>query len=284
MGGLLLEQLAVAINTLVLSGHRLHIMASCNLYVLGLSLILVAVGYQYQNEIKSVLFGSNKEQPEASTKKESVRSDQPQKTPESDQVKDSEKMSSDSPFYNPPFDPENPTELYSKSGTKLITLNELAAHGHSGPLKPVWLGILGRVYDVNKGASHYYGPNGGYNFFSGRDGAKAFVTGQFDEEGLTDDVEDLTPMQLGEIDSWIQFYDKEYTFVGKLIGRYYNRDGSPTKAWYRYQKSLGEQAKIKAEQKALEKRYPGCNSRWSEKEGGFVSCSEKRYVCTMCGC
>jgi hypothetical protein len=44
---------------------------------------------------------------------------------------------------------------------------------------------------VSKGSS-YYGPGGGYAFFSGKDGSRAFVTGQFDEEGLVENVEGLS--------------------------------------------------------------------------------------------
>lgn len=45
------------------------------------------------------------------------------------------------------------------------------------------------------------------------------MTGEFNEKGLTDDMEGLSPLQIGEIEGWTKFYDKEYTFVGKLIGR-----------------------------------------------------------------
>ena len=113
---------------------------------------------------------------------------------------------------------------------------------------------------------------------AGIDGSKAFITGEFNEEGLTDDVFDLTPLQLGELDDWVAFYEKDYTYVGKLIGRYYTRDGSPTRHWYHYQKKLAEKDKMKADQKALEERFPGCNSHWSEATKGKVYCSEKRWV------
>lgn len=111
---------------------------------------------------------------------------------------------------------------------------------------------------------------------AGRDGTRAFVTGEFDDEGLRDDLDGLTPLQVGELDEWGKFYDKDYTFVGKLIGRYFNKDGSPTKKWYKFQKTLGEKDKIKAEQKALEARYPGCNSHWTAQTGGKVYCGKKR--------
>lgn len=111
---------------------------------------------------------------------------------------------------------------------------------------------------------------------SGRDGTRAFVTGEFDDKGLRDDLEGLTALQLGELEDWVKFYDKDYTFVGKLIGRYNTKEGSPTKEWYKYLKKLSEKEKIKAEQRELEKQYPGCNSKWNEQEGGVVYCSEKR--------
>lgn len=139
-------------------------------------------------------------------------------------------------YFNPPFDPNVPP-LYSKSGTRLVTLNELYAHGSiNGTLRPYWLAIMGRVYDVDKGHAHY-GPEGGYSFFTGCDGTKAFVTGEFNDEGLSDDVSELTPLQLLDIEGWVKFYDKDYTYVGKLIGRYYNEKGNPTKHYYKYVKT-----------------------------------------------
>ena len=181
-------------------------------------------------------------------------------------------------FFNPPFDPSaSPAPMYSESGARLITKNELAAHGPEGPLKPVWLAIAGKVFDVEKGAKNYYGEGGGYSFFSGRDGTRAFVTGKFDEEGLTDNLTGLSPLEIGEIEDWVHFYEKDYVFVGKLIGRFYTKTGSPTRAWYRYQKALGQKDEIKAEQKRQQQQFPGCNSKWNEKDGGLVYCSEKRY-------
>ena len=73
-----------------------------------------------------------------------------------------------------------------KSKRKVFTADELKKYdGSSG--KGPYLALLGQVFDVSKGAQHY-GPGGGYAFFSGRDASRAFVTGKFDEEGLTDDV------------------------------------------------------------------------------------------------
>ena len=180
-----------------------------------------------------------------------------------------------SPYYNPPFDPANPSEpMYSKSGQRIFTQNELAAHKSGGPLKPMMLAIMGRVYDVDKGRP--YSPGGGYDFFTGLDGSRAFVSGDFSDEGLTDDLSGLTPLEVKEIDDWVKFYNKDYTYAGKLIGRYYDRDGNPTKAWYKYRKALEEAAAIKEDQDADKKRFPPCNSRYTPQEGGTVFCSSRR--------
>lgn len=180
-------------------------------------------------------------------------------------------------YFNPPYDPENPPEpLYSKSGVRLVTINELKAHGWEGPTRPLWLAILGKVFDVDKAYDTHYGPKGGYNFFTGIDGSNAFVTGKFDDEGLINDVLQLTPMELDEVEGWVRFYEKDYTYVGKLIGRFFDDTGNPTKYWYKYQKMLQKAAEQKSKKKEQEKQFPPCNSRFVQNEGGTVYCSTKR--------
>ena len=113
--------------------------------------VIVAVGFSYRNQIMDIISKTVGK----SSRHATTVPHKPLQTPEPD-------------YYNPPFDSDNPPEpTFSKSGVRLITKNELAAHGHSGPLKPIWLAVMGNVFDVDKGAEHYYGPNGGYKFFSG---------------------------------------------------------------------------------------------------------------------
>lgn len=64
---------------------------------------------------------------------------------------------------------QNPTSKSSKNskGTRLFTKNQLWKFYRGGDgSKGLYLAILGRVYDVSKGAAHY-GPGGGYDFFAG---------------------------------------------------------------------------------------------------------------------
>lgn len=54
-----------------------------------------------------------------------------------------------------------------------------------------------------------------YNFV-GRDGSRAFVTGDFTESGLTDDVDGLNIQELRSLNDWLKFYSKEYKYKGKF--------------------------------------------------------------------
>lgn len=60
-----------------------------------------------------------------------------------------------------------------------------------------------------------------YYFFSGKDGSKAFITGDFTEEGLIDDVLDLSLQDLKSLSDWSKFYHKEYRYKGKICFIYY---------------------------------------------------------------
>lgn len=54
----------------------------------------------------------------------------------------------------------------SSSKSKLFTKEELSQYkGTDG--SPVYLAVLGHVFDVTKGKKHY-GPGGGYEFFAGK--------------------------------------------------------------------------------------------------------------------
>ncbi len=50
---------------------------------------------------------------------------------------------------------------------------------------------------------------------SGKDGTRAFVTGQFNEKGLVEDISDFTPLQMLEILNWQEFYETSYTYIGE---------------------------------------------------------------------
>jgi len=103
----------------------------------------------------------------------------------------------------------------------------------------IWLAIMGEVYDVSDG-TEFYGSGEGYSFFAGRDASVAFVTGQFNEEGLKKSLEELEVNELRGVESWRVFYNKheKYKFKGYLIGDLYDSHGNPTPLFSRLKEKL----------------------------------------------
>lgn len=77
-------------------------------------------------------------------------------------------------------------------GPLLLTEEQLLAYDGSDPDKPVYVALNGTIYDVSAG-SVTYGPGGSYHFFAGKDAARAFLTGCFQED-LTADLRGVEEM------------------------------------------------------------------------------------------
>ena len=92
---------------------------------------------------------------------------------------------------------------------------------------PVYLSIVGHVFDVSSGKSHY-GPGGSYHFFVGKDGSRAFVTGHFDNEHLIPNISDLPADKIFDLNNWFVFYRSKYPEIGKLTGHFFDEKGEPT--------------------------------------------------------
>lgn len=117
---------------------------------------------------------------------------------------------------------------------ELFTHEQLAPF--SGRSPRLLLAILGSVYDVSTG-KQYYAPGGAYEHFTGRDGSRAFVTGDFtstESADLTDDLSTFTEdAQFAGVLHWHDFYEQHdtYTREGVLAGgAFYGADGRPTAA------------------------------------------------------
>ncbi|KAG7209392.1 hypothetical protein KM043_015488 [Ampulex compressa] len=138
----------------------------------------------------------------------------------------------------------------------------------------LYLSILGQVYDVTKGAEHY-GPEATYHVFTGRDASLAFITGKFNDEGLTDDISILSLDEMKSLHDWLQFYNKNYIYKGKLSGRYYNDDGSPTAVLLGVKEKLVDAKNEKLVEEERRKMFPPCNVEWKADAGSVVWCSKK---------
>lgn len=105
---------------------------------------------------------------------------------------------------------------------RLFTAEELLEYNGEENSKGLFLAILGDVFNVKKGESHY-GPGGSYHIFAGRDASRSFITGEFEtgdaKKGILDHVLSLTPAELVSLKKWRDFYSTDYGFEGRLIGR-----------------------------------------------------------------
>lgn len=100
-----------------------------------------------------------------------------------------------------------------------FSLEDLALYNGSDPALPIYIAINGSVYDVSA-SPKIYGPKGPYRFFSGRDAARAFVTGCFQKEDeFTYDLRGIDPEEAAhDIRSWQQYYEtsRKYWSVGTV--------------------------------------------------------------------
>ncbi|KAJ4448221.1 hypothetical protein ANN_10235 [Periplaneta americana] len=152
----------------------------------------------------------------------------------------------------------------------LFTKEELSKHSEAN--QGLYLAILGKVYDVGKGEK-YYGTGGNYHFFTGRDGSRAFITGDFTESGLTDDVIGLSEQELTSLHEWAQFYHKQYKYLGKVIGKYYDSNGQRTPYNREVKKLINKAKRSKQEVEKQKLAYPPCNAEWSQESGSRVWCT-----------
>ncbi|CCL98494.1 uncharacterized protein FIBRA_00492 [Fibroporia radiculosa] len=88
--------------------------------------------------------------------------------------------------------------------------------------KRILLGINGVVYDVTAGRN-FYGPEGMYANFAGRDASRGMAKQSFDLEMLTpvdkalDKLDDLTPEEIDNMRGWMDHFSNKYIICGKLV-------------------------------------------------------------------
>jgi predicted heme/steroid binding protein len=100
---------------------------------------------------------------------------------------------------------DNNTKEGKREKIRMITHEELQVNVGEKDGDPIWLSVLGEVYDVTAGRD-FYGPKTSYGGFSGTDCSLCFVSGVFTkEEGAKDTSEIQTNVLPGILD-WRNFY------------------------------------------------------------------------------
>jgi membrane-associated progesterone receptor component len=109
-----------------------------------------------------------------------------------------------------------PTMLYKTYTPKAL----VPFNGMNG--QRILLAINGIVFDVSRGRN-FYGPEGMYANFAGRDASRGMAKQSFDEDMLTDidqpldKLEDLTPSEIENMNGWIDHFSSKYTVCGRLV-------------------------------------------------------------------
>ncbi|ORX35024.1 cytochrome b5-like heme/steroid binding domain-containing protein [Kockovaella imperatae] len=124
-----------------------------------------------------------------------------------------------SPHIVPPIQKYWKTSPFNPNKIKLrqFTPERLARHDGSNPNLPLYLAIDGQVFDVSSNR-RVYGPGGSYNFMTGKDASRAFITGCF-ETHQTHDLRGLSVEELKALDHWKSFFadHKSYALVGHVL-------------------------------------------------------------------
>lgn len=99
-----------------------------------------------------------------------------------------------------------------------FTLQQL--RDYDGTRNPrILLAVNGKVFDVTEG-SKFYGPDGLYGIFAGRDASRGLATFCLDKEALRDeydDLSDLNAVQMESVREWEMQFKEKYEYVGRLL-------------------------------------------------------------------
>eukprot|EP01135_Chromosphaera_perkinsii_P001689 Nk52_evm66s208 gene=Nk52_evmTU66s208 len=118
---------------------------------------------------------------------------------------------------DPNHDP-NHDDSKEPEGPMKFTLSELRSYdGRNGDL--ILVSVNHRVYNVSQ-ARRFYGPEGPYGLFAGRDASRALANGDLDPESLQglewDSLENFTREQWDSLRGWEGTFAK-YPVVGILV-------------------------------------------------------------------
>nr|CDS20257.1 membrane associated progesterone receptor [Echinococcus granulosus] len=101
-----------------------------------------------------------------------------------------------------------------------FTIQELSQFNGSGPDGRILIAVNGNVFDVTNNGKEFYGKDGPYAIFAGRDASRSLTMFTTDIPPCNeeyDDLSDLTSDQMKSLKEWELQFRERYPLVGKLL-------------------------------------------------------------------
>ncbi|KAK0082059.1 hypothetical protein PV325_011142 [Microctonus aethiopoides] len=98
-----------------------------------------------------------------------------------------------------------------------FTIEDLKKYDGKGPDGRILIAVNGSVYDATRGRK-FYGPDGPYAAFGGRDASRGLATfSVVPGKDEYDDLSDLNTTEMNSILEWEEQFKERYDYVGKLL-------------------------------------------------------------------
>jgi len=113
---------------------------------------------------------------------------------------------------------EEPVEPLEPMKKRDFTLEELKEYDGTNNQR-ILIAVNGNIFDVTRGRN-YYGPDGPYGVFAGKDASRGLATFSVDKSVIKDefdDLSDLNSMQMDSLREWEMQFTEKYMLVGKLL-------------------------------------------------------------------
>ncbi|CAG2198030.1 membrane-associated progesterone receptor component 1-like [Mytilus edulis] len=115
--------------------------------------------------------------------------------------------------------PSAPKPQIPRLKKKDFALEQLKEYDGRGQDGRILIAVNFKVFDVTRG-KRFYGPDGAYGVFAGRDASRGLGTFSLNEDALKDEYDDLSDLnmeQMERVKEWEMQFTEKYDYVGRLL-------------------------------------------------------------------